>query len=408
MEEHKNIKVVLLFFIFVCNLFANTLQEAIDNASAYSTIKLSSGIYIGKITINKPIRILGIKDDVIISGDNIGTVININSSNVVLENLTIINSGNRMDNLDSAIAINKSKNSKIINCKILNSLYGINMAMVEDTIISNNYITSKENEISLKGDALKIWYCNNNTFENNKIENSRDVTLTYSHNNIIKNNIFINNRYGTHISLSHNNLLKNNIYKYNSVALILSGAKDTQVIKNQIKSSRGAAGMGIVAQGGSNLLFKENIISFNTHGFYIDVQDTEQGMQRYIKYNEISYNKEALHFHAAIKNNTIIHNKIFGNIEDVGKDVRGNYTNSNVIEYNYWDRYTGFDRDKDNIGDTTHKNMQYSAQLWHYNKKVKFFYGSPIMSLIDFLASLAPFVKPVLLLEDKKPIINIR
>ena len=130
-------------------------------------------------------------------------------------------------------------------------------------------------------------------------------------------------------------------------------------------------------------------------------------MQRYIKNNEISYNGEALHFHEAIKNNTITNNKIFGNIEDIVKDVRGTYTSSNKIELNYWDRYAGFDRDKNNIGDTTHKNFQYADQLWHYNHKIKFFYASPVMSLMNFLANLAPFVEPIMLLEDKKPLIKV-
>ena len=127
-------------------------------------------------------------------------------------------------------------------------------------------------------------------------------------------------------------------------------------------------------------------------------------MKRYISHNEISYNGEAIHFHATIKDNTITHNKIFGNIDDVVKDIEGNFSPSNIVEYNYWDRYTGFDRDKNNIGDTSHKIYQYADQLWHYNNKVKFFYGSPIMTLMNFLANLAPFVEPNLLLEDSKPI----
>jgi nitrous oxidase accessory protein len=400
------LKIIFFLFAFISYSFSNFLQNAINKAAPNSTIKLQNGIYTEKLIINKPITIIGIGKDVIIKGDNIGDVITIESNNVTLDNLIITNSGNRIENLDSAILIKKSKNCKIINCKLIDNLYGINLKIVNSSIFSNNYIKARDNNISLKGDAFKIWYSSNNIIKNNLIKNNRDTTLTYSHNNIIKNNEFLNNRYGTRISLSNNNLVLNNIYKYNSVGLIMMGAKNSKVIKNKILSSKGAAGMGIIVDGGLNLVFKENKISFNTHGFYIDTKEQEEGMQRYIKYNEISYNKEALHFHAAIKNNTIIGNTIIGNIEDVAKDVRGNFTHKNKIEYNYWDRYTGFDKNKDNIGDTEHQNIQYASQLWHYNKKVKFFYGNPIMSIIDFLSQLAPFVKPVVLLVDKKPIVN--
>lgn len=396
-------------FLFLCShfLFSNTLQIVINNAPDGATIKLKSGIYSGNIVITKPITVIGIEDDVIIQGENKGDVITIKSSNVKLENLIIKNSGNRLENLDSAVLIEKVNNCEINNCKILNSLYGINMSMVKNSKIIDNYITSKDNDISLKGDALKVWYSSNNIFKNNLIEKSRDSTFTYAHNNIIENNTFIHNRYGTHISLSKNNLVKNNFIQYNLVGMILTGAKNTKVVQNSVLSSSGAAGMGLVIIGGQKLTIKENKISFNTHGIYIDVQDTEQGMQRYIKYNEISYNKEALHFHAAIKNNTITGNKIFGNMIDIGKDVRGNFTNSNIVEYNYWDRYSGFDKDKDNIGDTKHTIFQYSDRLYNYNKKIKFFYATPVLSAVDFILNLAPFVEPVILLEDKKPIIKM-
>ncbi len=93
-------------------------------------------------------------------------------------------------------------------------------------------------------------------------------------------------------------------------------------------------------------------------------------------------------------------------MDDVIKDKRASYTANNIIEYNYWDRYAGFDTNDDNIGDTTHKNFQYADQLWHYNHKVKFFYGSPIMSLINFLSKVAPFIEPIMLLEDTKPLVH--
>ena len=71
-------RLILFFFIFNSFLYSNTLQKAIDDASAYSIIKLSTGIYLGKITINKPVTIVGIDVNVIIKGDNSGTVITIN------------------------------------------------------------------------------------------------------------------------------------------------------------------------------------------------------------------------------------------------------------------------------------------------------------------------------------------
>ena len=396
-------KFYLLLLIFISHSFANPLQEAINTAAPYSTLKLPSGTYKGNILINKPLTIIGKDKDVIIQGSSDGSVITITSSNVILKNLTITGSGSRMDKIDSAITIRKAKECEINSCKLLDSLYGIDMDMVSESIIVNNYITSKELDIALRGNALKMYYANNNLIQNNTIENSRDVTLDYSNHNLFKGNLFKGNRFATHLSLSNNNFFDSNTYLYNSVSLMVMGAKNTMVVYNTIKSSKGAAGIGVVINGVSNFRFEHNTLKFNAKGIYIDGQEKAKGMKRYINHNEISYNGEAIHFHAYIVDNKITHNKIFGNIDDIVKDIEGDFKPSNIVEYNYWDRYAGFDRDNDNVGDNSHQIYQYADQLWHYNNKVKFFYGSPIMSLMNFLSNLAPFVEPNLLLEDSKP-----
>ncbi len=394
---------ILTFFIFLSFTSANPLQDAIDRSNPYSTIKLSSGIYKGNITIDKPLTIVG-DDAVVIKGDLDGSVVKIKSSNVVLKNLTITDSGKRMDKIDSAISMQKVKNCIIQNCKLLNSLYGIDMVMVQNSTIEDNYITSKDLDLSLRGDALKIYYSHHNLFKNNTIKNSRDVTLNYSHNNTFEANKFTNNRFATHISLSNSNKFIANTYLYNSVSIMVMGAKDTEIVGNVIQSSKGASGIGVVISGVSNFHLTKNKIRFNAKGIYIDSKEKAKGMKRYIEYNEISYNKEAIHFHVAIKDNTITHNKIFGNIDDVVKDIAGTFSKSNIVKYNYWDRYVGFDTDNNGVGDTPHQVYQYSSQLWQYNHKVKFFYASPIMTLLDFMTQLAPFIEPNLLLEDKHPI----
>jgi nitrous oxidase accessory protein len=396
----------LLFIFFISAIHANTLQETINTAPLGATLKLPSGIYKGNIVISKPLTLVGKEDGVIIDGQGVGVVITINSSNVTLKNITITNSGNEMYNLDSAIFVEKSENIKIDNCKILNSLYGINMLMVENSIITNNFITSKDYAISLKGDAFKIWHSHNNIISNNTIDKARDATLNYSNNNKIINNLITNSRFGMNISHSKDNIIKDNTFKYNSVSLMLMMTQNTKATNNIIQSSKGAAGIGVMIKGGSNLIFKNNLLRYNAKGMYIDSKWTEMGMKRYITNNEISYNKEAIHFHLTIRNNTFTNNKFVGNIDDIVKSTAGFKTKSNIVENNYWDRYTGFDKNGDNIGDTSHNIYQYADRLWQYNNKVKFFYASPIMALLDFLAQVAPFIEPILLLEDNKPIVN--
>ncbi|WP_072682124.1 nitrous oxide reductase family maturation protein NosD [Arcobacter sp. LA11] len=401
-------RLLLLFTFFISFSNANILQEAINNAEVNSILKLPNGIYHGNIKINKPLTIIAKGKNVIIQGENKNSVIEITSSNVILKNLLIQGSGNRLDARDAGIKISNSNNSKILNCTIKDSLYGIDMGMVTNSIIENNYITSKDLEISLRGNALKLYYSNNNIIRNNEIYNTKDVIFSYSHNNLITQNHIEKSRFGLHFLKSNNNIIDNNHFQFNSVGLIFGGAKDTTVKNNMIKSSIGKAGIGILIKGVSNFVFKDNVVTFNSKAFYIDAKHNETSIKRFITDNEISYNMEAFHFHGAIKQNLIKRNTIIGNIDDVVKSVRGNATSKNIVEENYWDHYSGFDKNNDNIGDTSYRILQYADRLWHYNNKVKFFYATPIISILNFILSLAPFIEPVVLLEDTKPIVELK
>ena len=403
------IRVLFSFHLLLLTILnANILQDAIDNAPEGSILKLPAGVYKGNIIINKPITIIGIEDGVIIDGENKGTVIVAKGSYITLKNLNIINSGDRHENLDSAIKLSDGKQNEISDCTIKDCLFGIDLQMVNNSIISNNKITSKKFDLGLRGDGLRLWYSNDNIVKNNSLIKSRDMVVWYSHGNIIEENYGEYCRYSLHFMYAGKNIVRNNIYKFNSVGIFFMYSQDTIATGNIIQSSLGATGMGLGLKDVTNFTLKDNTIIYCAQGLYIDRSPFEPDTHNWIIGNKILYNSEAMHFHSLSENNIIKENIIMGNIEDIVNDSRGSKTNENEIVGNYWDNYEGFDKDGDNIGDTPHKVYQYADQMWVYNPDVKFFYGSPVISLLNFLAKLAPFTKPVFIMEDEKPRVRIK
>jgi nitrous oxidase accessory protein len=151
-----------LLILFMMTLQANVLQEAIDSAPSGSIIKLPAGVYKGSIVIDKPLTIIGKESGVVIDGEGKGTVIKIKSSFVTLKNLKIVGSGDRHENIDAAVTITEAKQCEVSYCIIEDCLFGIDMQMTRNSIISNNTITSKDFELGLKGDGLRLWYSNDN------------------------------------------------------------------------------------------------------------------------------------------------------------------------------------------------------------------------------------------------------
>ncbi len=400
-----------IFFLIVilANLsLANVLQEAIDNASEGSILKLPAGVYKGSITINKPLSIVGIEDGVIIDGEGKGTVISAKGSFITLKNLKIVNSGSLHHSLDAGIKIVEGKQNEISDCIIEDCLFGIDVQMVSNSLFLNNKISSKDLELGLRGDGFRLWYSNDNIVRKNSLIKSRDMVVWYSHGNLIEENYGEYCRYSLHFMYAGKNYVKNNSYRFNSVGIFFMYSKDTIAQGNIVKSSLGATGMGMGLKDVSNFTLKDNTMIYCAQGLYIDRSPFEPDTKNWILGNKVLYNSEAIHFHSKSEDNIIKENVIMGNIEDVVNDSRGSKTHKNEIVGNYWDNYEGFDKNGDNIGDTPHQVYQYADQLWVYNPDVKFFYGSPVISLLNFLAKLAPFSKPLFLMEDKKPIVNIK
>ena len=395
----------LLFFTSIL-LYANALQDAIDKAEPNAIIELGSGIYQGDITINKPLKIIGKKGaKVIIKNSGIGTIITIKSSNVLLQNLTIKSSGHRKEVLDSGIKGEGINNITIKKCHIEDVLYGINLSSVKNLKIISNFISSKDEKRPLRGDGIKLWYATNVTIKNNTIQKVRDTHIDRSNNIIIKDNKYLDNRFAIHFEYSKNIFIENNFFQYNDVGILTEATKNLKILNNKLLSGKGTARIAVVLKGGSNILVENNIIKYNAKGLYVDAKPSKlKKTKRYIISNEISFNLEALHFHAIIANNVIKYNKIHDNLEDVVKDIIGYKNVNNVVEYNYWGAYRGFDRNHDNIGDTPYIIKRYMDKLWSYDNKIKFFYGSVVIALANFLCEIAPFSEPEFILEDKKPI----
>ena len=409
--NHFKRSLLISFVLFTAScttLVASVLQDAIDKAPSGSILKLPAGVYKGNIVINKPITIVGKEKGVIIDGEGNGTVISIKGSFVTLKNLTIIGSGDRHDTLDAAIKMAEGKQCEISHCIIKDCLFGIDMQMVSNSIIANNLITSKDIDLGLRGDGLRLWYSNDNIVKENSLIKSRDMVVWYSHGNEIVKNYGKDNRYSLHFMYAGKNIIKDNTYELNSVGIFFMYSKDSIATGNVIKSSLGATGMGIGLKDVSNFTLKNNTVLYNAQGIYIDRSPFEPDTHNWIIGNNILYNSEGLHFHSLSENNIIKENTILGNIEDIVNDSRGSKTNKNEIAGNYWDKYEGFDRNTDNVGDTPHKVYQYADQMWIYNPDVKFFYASPVITLLNFLAKLAPFSKPLFLMEDKTPKVEIK
>ena len=202
------------------NKTKSVLQQAIDSAKENSVINLPKGIYKGNIVIDKPITIDGLDKGAVILGDGDGSVIKIFASNVTLKNLTIKGSGTNHDTIDSAISAKDSFKINILDNHIEDALYGVDFEKVNMSKVEGNFITSKKGmDLGLRGDAIRLWYSNENSIAGNVIKDSRDTVFWYSSGNRIENNIGSHCRYSLHFMYAGKNLVQNTVSNFITFAV---------------------------------------------------------------------------------------------------------------------------------------------------------------------------------------------
>lgn len=395
--------IIIGFFSFI---WANPLQKAIDSAPRGAVIELGAGKYHGNIVITKPITIDGKDRSAHIVGDGTGSVVTIRSSNVVLKNLTIEGSGDSHEKIDSAIVAIDSNNITIENNYIHDALFGIDLQQVNRSNIVDNYITSKPFDLGLRGDGIRLWYAHDNIVLGNTLHKSRDLVVWYSSGNIIENNLGEYGRYSLHFMYAGKNIVRNNMFRYNSVGIFFMYSSGTTAIGNTVRNSIGAFGVGLGMKDASNFTILDNDIIYNARGIYVDQSPFQPGTVNVYERNNILYNSNGIEFQGVRERSIFTNNNIQGNMEAVVNSDTHNNLGIMLWKNNYWDTYEGFDRNKDGRGDVPFHHYAYADKLWLYNPSIKFFYGSVVMDVLNFLAKMAPFSEPDLLATDLEPLME--
>lgn len=380
---------------------ALSLQALISIAQSGDTIKLRPGIYKGPVVIDKNNIIIDGSGVCTIDGEGKGSVVSIKADSVQIKNFLIINSGGSHDKVDAGVAI-KGNYNVVENCRIQECLFGVDIYQSDYNKVLNTEITSlSRRELALKGDAIRLWYSKHNLIKRNFWHHVRDMVVWYSLNNSFEENMGLNNRYGIHFMYSHNNRIYKNELNGNSVGVFLMYSERTIMTENTIMNSQGVSGMCLGMKETSSNQILNNRFIYSAEGIHFDVSPFVPEKINTISNNEIAFCGSGMLFHNNQEGNLIKHNYFHNNLSQV--TAQGKTANGNVWGNNYFDDYQGFDRDGDNIGDTPYSLYTYVEHLWDFNKNVKFFYGSPILVILDFLERLAPFSQPKFVLRDNKP-----
>jgi nitrous oxidase accessory protein len=371
-----------------------SIQEAVDRAAAGDTLIISKGTYTQfGIIIRKPLTITG-ENYPVIDADFKGNILIVATTNLTIQGLKLINTGR--SNMDDSAAI-KFFDSKdcIIRDNILeNTYFGLHFSNSSQMTIIHNKIKAtalKEFEV---GNGIHLWKCKNSFIGNNEVSGHRDgiylefVTNTQAKENLVEKNM----RYGLHFMFSHDNSYIRNTFRKNGAGVAVMYTKNVLMKENRFEENWGASAYGILLKDISDSEIIGNVFLKNTIGIYMEGSSRIEFTN-----NTFRENGWALKLMASCDQNTFKANNFTQNTFDISTNGS---TVLNTLTENYWDKYEGYDLDKDLIGDIGYRPVNLYSVIVEKIPAAVILWRSFMVTLLDRMEKILPTLTPDEMIDE--------
>lgn len=375
------------------------IQQGIDMAAAGDTVLVAEGIYRqGNITINKSIVLKGIGHPVL-DGEKKHEPLSVRSPNVTVDGFLIRNSGHSSMIDIAGIKIYNTHHVTIINNILEDNFFGIYAQQGAHCVIQNNRVTARAKATQLSGNGVHCWKSDSMYISGNSIEGHRDgIYLEFAtHSLVEKNTVQRNQRYGLHFMFSHDNTYTSNVFRNNGAGVAVMYTRNVTMKSNRFEDNWGDAAYGLLLKEISDSDIEGNYFEKNTSGIFMDGSSRIE-MQK----NVFKDNGWAIKMQASCMDITLEKNNFINNTFDMG--TNGSLV-LNTFKNNYWDKYEGYDLDKDKIGDIPYRPVSMYSMIIEKNPPAMMLFRSFITTLLDKTEKLLPSLTPENL-KDEYPLMK--
>ena len=371
-----------------------SIQQGIDRAAAGDTVLVSEGTYRqGNIIINKPVVLKGINYPVL-DGEKKYELISIKSPNVTVEGFLIRNSGHSSMVDIAGIKIYNTHDVEVINNILEDNFFGIYSQQGRQCIIRNNRVSASSVATELSGNGIHCWKSDSIYISNNSITGHRDgIYLEFAtHSEIENNTVQKNLRYGLHFMFAHNNSYIDNIFRNNGAGVAVMYTRNVTMKHNRFEDNWGDAAYGLLLKEISDATIEGNRFEGNTSGIFMDGSSRIE-----MEKNIFKGNGWAIKMQASCMDIKLEKNNFIGNTFDIG--TNGSLV-LNTFKNNYWDKYEGYDLDKDRVGDVPYRPVSMYSMIVEKNPPAMMLFRSFITSLLDKTEKVLPSLTPENLKDD--------
>jgi nitrous oxidase accessory protein len=206
-----------------------------------------------------------------------------------------------------------------------------------------------------------------------------------------------NLRYGLHFMFSNDCDYRENIFAENKAGVAVMYSHDVTMTGNHFVRSWGSSAYGLLLKEISDSRLTANRFERNTVGLYAE------GTNRVaVTGGEFLDNGWGVQVMANAQSTAFRGNRFEGNSFDVSTNSAHATSEFNG---NYWDRYTGYDLDRDGYGDVPFAPVRLFALVVQQNEPALILLRSFFVSLLDAAERVAPVLTPATMV-DRRPLMG--
>ena len=349
--------------------------------------------------MDKTITLMGI-DWPVLDGQLKYEVLSVKADSVIVTGFVIQNSGHASLDDPGGIKVYDSRDVHIIGNQLKDNFFGIYLQYSKHCIIKDNIVKASGTEEQQIGNGIHCWKSDSLQIVGNTISGHRDgIYFEFVTGSVIWRNIaFDNIRYGLHFMFSNDDAYITNLFRNNGAGVAVMFTKNVKMFNNTFEDNWGDASHGLLLKEISDSYIFNNRFIRNTSGIYME------GTNRIIvEKNIFKANGWGMKIQASCMDNVIRQNNFMQNTFDIS--TNGSLV-LNTFDGNYWDKYEGYDLNKDNIGDVPYRPLSLFSVIVEQNPPAMLLYRSFIVTLLDRSEKIIPTLTPDNFI-DQVPLMHI-
>jgi nitrous oxidase accessory protein len=375
-----------------------TITAALALAGDGDTIRIEAGDYREpELVVTRRLTIIGIGWPVLHGGDH--QIMRVMADSVTIRGLVLRDVSPSATDDRAGIKVIEAHGCRIEDNTLLDTFFGIYLSKANGCLVHGNRVRGSGTTEAFSGNAIHSWSSSDLVIEDNAVRGYRDgIYFEFTTNALVRNNVSTRAlRYGLHFMFSNSCTYIGNRFAENRAGVAVMYSHGVRMEGNRFEHSWGSASYGLLLKDISDSHLRNNTFQSNTVGLFAEGTNRVE-----VTGNEFLGDGWGVLVMADAQQTVFRRNRFEGNSFDVSTNST---SASSLFEENYWDRYTGYDLDRDGYGDVPFAPVRLFALVVQQNEPAIILMRSFFVSLLDAAERVAPVLTPRTM-EDRRPLMR--